>query len=31
VGENTFAKGLGVDPRTISTIAVNEGERDPLQ
>jgi len=31
VGENAFAKGLGVDPRTISTIAVNEGERDPLQ
>src|SRR5712672_739331 len=29
VGENAFAKGLGVDPRTISTIAVNEGERDP--
>jgi len=31
VGEQAFAKGLGVDPRTISTIAVNEGERDPLQ
>ena len=31
VGENAFVKGLGVDPRTISTIAVNEGERDPLQ
>jgi hypothetical protein len=26
-----FAKGLGVDPRTISTIAANEGEPDPLQ
>jgi len=31
VGESAFAKGQGVDPRTISTIAVNEGERDPLQ
>jgi hypothetical protein len=31
VGESAFAKGLSVDPRTISTIAVNEGERDPLQ
>jgi hypothetical protein len=31
VGEQAFAKGTGVDPRTISTIAVNEGERDPLQ
>ena len=31
VGEQDFAKGQGVDPRTISTIAVNEGERDPLQ
>jgi hypothetical protein len=31
VGEDAFAKGLGVDPRTISTIAVDEGERDPLQ
>jgi hypothetical protein len=31
VGEDAFAKGRGVDPRTISTIAVNEGERDPLQ
>jgi len=31
VGEDTFAKGQGVDPRTISTIAANEGERDPLQ
>jgi len=31
VGEQAFAKGAGVDPRTISTIAVNEGERDPLQ
>jgi hypothetical protein len=26
-----FAKGRGVDPRTISTISANEGERDPLQ
>jgi hypothetical protein len=26
-----FAKGQGVDPRTISTIAANEGEPDPLQ
>lgn len=26
-----FAEGRGVDPRTISTISVNEGERDPLQ
>src|SRR5262249_13394938 len=31
VGEDAFAKGRGVDPRTISTIAANEGERDPLQ
>jgi hypothetical protein len=31
VGENAFAKGLGPDPRTISTIAVDDGERDPLQ
>jgi hypothetical protein len=31
VGEDAFAKGLGPDPRTISTIAVNDGERDPLQ
>jgi hypothetical protein len=31
VGESAFAKGQGVDPRTISTIAANEGERDPLQ
>jgi hypothetical protein len=31
VQELEFAKGLGVDPRTISTIAVNEGEPDPLQ
>ena len=31
VQEIEFAKGLGVDPRTISTMAVNEGERDPLQ
>jgi len=26
-----FAGGRGVDPRTISTISVNDGERDPLQ
>ena len=26
-----FAEGRGVDPRTISTIAVDDGERDPLQ
>jgi hypothetical protein len=26
-----FAEGRGVDPRTISTITANEGERDPLQ
>src|SRR6266566_3381271 len=31
VEELAFAKGLGVDPRTISTIAANEGEPDPLQ
>src|SRR6266700_319027 len=29
--ERAFAQGQGVDPRTISTIAVNEGEPDPLQ
>jgi hypothetical protein len=26
-----FAEGRGVDPKTISTIAVDDGERDPLQ
>src|ERR1700719_1254352 len=26
-----FAEGRGVDPRTISTITANDGERDPLQ
>jgi hypothetical protein len=26
-----FAEGRGVDPRTISTIAVDDGEPDPLQ
>jgi hypothetical protein len=26
-----FAQGRGVDPRTISTITANDGERDPLQ
>src|SRR3984893_414962 len=31
VEELAFAEGRGVDPRTISTIAVNDGERDPLQ
>jgi hypothetical protein len=29
--EHAFAKGLGVDPRTITTIVANEGEPDPLQ
>jgi hypothetical protein len=31
VEELAFAQGRGVDPRTISTIAVNDGEIDPLQ
>src|SRR6267378_1780063 len=31
VEDLAFAKGLGVDPRTISTVAANEGEPDPLQ
>jgi hypothetical protein len=31
VQEHAFAKGQGVDPRTISTIVANEGEPDPLQ
>jgi hypothetical protein len=31
VQESAFAEGRGVDPRTISTMAVNEGEPDPLQ
>jgi hypothetical protein len=31
VQEHAFVKGAGVDPRTISTIAANEGEPDPLQ
>src|SRR5438874_1887794 len=31
VQELAFAKGQGADPRTISTVAANEGERDPLQ
>jgi hypothetical protein len=26
-----FTEGRGVDPRTITTISTNEGERDPLQ
>jgi hypothetical protein len=26
-----FAEGRGVDPKTISTITANDGERDPLQ
>jgi hypothetical protein len=29
--EFAFTEGRGVDPRTISTISVNEGEPDPLQ
>ena len=29
--ERAFAEGRGVDPRTISSIAGNDGERDPLQ
>jgi hypothetical protein len=31
VEELAFAQGRGVDPRTISTIAVNDDEPDPLQ
>jgi hypothetical protein len=31
VEELAFAEGRGVDPRTISTTAGNDGERDPLQ
>src|SRR6266702_3192460 len=31
VEELAFREGRGVDPRTISTIKVNDGERDPLQ
>jgi hypothetical protein len=31
VQEIEFAAGRGADPRTISTIAANEGEPDPLQ
>jgi hypothetical protein len=31
VEDLAFAQGRGVDPRTISTIAVNDDERDPLQ
>jgi hypothetical protein len=31
VQERDFAEGRGVDPRTISTVAGNDGERDPLQ
>jgi hypothetical protein len=31
VEEAAFAAGRGVDPRTISTVAGNDGERDPLQ
>src|ERR1700726_785126 len=31
VEELAFAEGRGVDPRTISTISVNDGEPDPLQ
>jgi hypothetical protein len=29
--ELAFAEGRGVDPRTISTVTVNDGEPDPLQ
>jgi hypothetical protein len=29
--EAAFAEGRGVDPRTISTVTANDGERDPLQ
>jgi hypothetical protein len=29
--ELAFAEGRGVDPRTITTITVNDGEPDPLQ
>ncbi len=29
--EFAFTEGRGVDPRTISTISVNDGEPDPLQ
>jgi hypothetical protein len=29
--DRSFAEGLGADPRTISTISGNDGERDPLQ
>jgi hypothetical protein len=29
--ESAFAEGRGVDPRTISTVTVNDGEPDPLQ
>jgi hypothetical protein len=29
--EAAFAEGRGVDPRTISTVTVNDGEPDPLQ
>jgi hypothetical protein len=31
VQELAFAQGRGVDPRTISSVAGNDGERDPLQ
>src|SRR5271163_51542 len=28
---SAFGEGRGVDPRTISTVTANDGERDPLQ
>jgi hypothetical protein len=31
VEDLAFAQGRGADPRTISTVAVNDDERDPLQ
>ena len=31
VQDAAFAAGRGADPRTISTVAGNDGERDPLQ
>ena len=31
VEEQVFAKGQGVDPRTISTVSANDSAPDPLQ
>jgi hypothetical protein len=31
VEDLAFVQGRGIDPRTISTISVNDGEPDPLQ